>query len=78
MANFKSKSVSPSESAIELEEPKPLSAERYPKAHTAESMARGSTFTRPVEGGFEGWLCVAGCFLGLFATFGFLNAYVQW
>lgn len=29
------------------------------------------------EGDTRGWLCVAGAFLAIFCTFGFLNAYVQ-
>ncbi|CRG91816.1 putative transporter MCH4 [Talaromyces islandicus] len=31
----------------------------------------------PPEEGVQGWLCVAGCFLALFATFEFLNARFQ-
>lgn len=30
----------------------------------------------PPEGGVAGWLCIVGCSMCLFSTFGFLNAYV--
>jgi hypothetical protein len=32
----------------------------------------------PDEGGRRGWLCVVGGFFSLFASFGFLSAYVPW
>ena len=32
--------------------------------------------TVPPEGGRDGWLCVVGATIGLFCTFGFLNAWV--
>ena len=32
--------------------------------------------TIPAEGGRDGWLCVVGATIGLFCTFGFLNAWV--
>lgn len=43
---------------------------------TKESVPLTTEPDLPPEGGVRGWICVAGAFICLFCTFGFLNAQV--
>ena len=42
----------------------------------AEQPQENSSLVLPPEEGWRGWLCVAGAFIAIFCTFGFLNAWV--